>query len=118
MELANLDWQLILATLVVAASSSFFMEKLKASRWFPWLTKAEQNINRFVTSAVAAFASLGVHVTLDPTFESIGWVAALMAGFASPESFVRTLWNWLVQWGIQELSYRTLVKASAKEPPK
>jgi len=105
--------------LVLAAVSSWAIQKIKSSKWFPWITMESQKLNRWVGGLVAFAASAGIVVSFDTTGGVLtisGLTLVALRHFA---------WRFGSQWVLQQVSYRLLVappmpgalQAGAKEIP-
>lgn len=84
----------------VAAVITFFIQQLKQSRFFPWITAETVKINRVVAIILSGLATLGVHFVCSKTDHSctVTWVDWTTVAVG--------LWHWLVQFVVTHGWYK------------
>jgi len=105
--------------LILAAVSSWLIEHLKASKYFPLITVETESLNKIFAACVAALATAGILVSSswDATSHTYTFaIANLTAG--SVLSFV---WHWGGQYIYMKFAYkgmRALSNGSSPVAPK
>lgn len=84
----------------VAAVLSFLMQKLKSSRFCPWMTAETAKLNRIVAIVLSGLATLGIHVVCSKVNHSctVTWV--------DWTTIVGGLWQWLAQFVVTHGWYK------------
>jgi hypothetical protein len=96
--------------LILAAISSYVIEYLKTSRWFPLLSYFHTPGYKALFSAfVAALATFGIHYT----FESA--TRHLILTIPTGPEVIHGLWDFSKQFMLQHGSYKLLIKPESKE---
>ena len=101
-------------------ATTYALEWLKKSPWFPLLKQETVTLNRVLSAGVAFLSSVGIVTAMNG---HLTWAAGATISFTIPP--ISVLWGTLVhtvgQYGIQESVYKGLVKPSppvAPEAPK
>jgi hypothetical protein len=105
---SELGTQASLAVLV-----SFAMQRLKASKYFPWLSGETERLNRVVALVIAFLSGFGIFVVWDHhgTLTISGLTAANLFHAAT---------HGIEQWAFQQTAYRTVIAPplpGALQPP-
>lgn len=102
---AELTGNVVVAYLVTEA-----VQWAKQSRWVPWLTAERANLARWISMALAAVASLGIHSTFDASVAG-GQLVVTGLGWAALRGHA---WDWLTQFVSQQFVYKGIVKPNVK----
>lgn len=94
-----------------AAIVVYFMNKLKAAKWFPILQKDRVLLNRAFSIVVAFFVSIGISYTWTATE---GGAHQLVLMIPSWGVLALGVWHWLNQYAMQETLYHV---TKPKEQP-
>lgn len=104
--------------LVIAAVSSWLMEKLKDSKYFPLITTETERLNKLFAATVAALATAGILVTTNWdgstfTFSIANLTLPTVGAF---------LWHWVGQYVYMKFAYKGMKalgngKPNGETPP-
>lgn len=95
---------LVLTQLTTSAVITYGLEKLKESKYFPWLTAETKNLNRLASIVLAGAGALGVHAAWDPSNHT------LMITGLYWTSILHGAWDWIRSWVSQQLIYDMAVQ--------
>lgn len=87
----------------LAVITTYAIQLVKKSKWFPWLTVETQKANRIVGVIVAFGASIGVVATFDHTAGVLTITGLTLAGLG------HGLARFVQQWVFQQVAYKTVV---------
>ena len=95
------DQNIILSTGGLAIGTVYLIERLKASKYVPFLTADSATLNRWVGILAAGVAAGGIHYEWDPQ--------ARILGFAIPTAAAAAhgVWQWFLQWALQQYFFKT-----------
>jgi hypothetical protein len=97
----------------VAVLVSFAIQRLKASKYFPWLSGETEKLNRFVSIAIAALSGFGIFIVWD--HQGILTISGLTAA-----NLFHAATHGIQQWAFQQTAYRTVIAPpmpGALQPP-
>jgi hypothetical protein len=105
------------AQITVAVVSTYALQLLKQSKFFPWLTVETQTLNRVAGSLIALLTSVGILVTFS--------AGTLMITGLTPINLLHAAAHFVQQWVMQQVAYKTVVsppmpgamQAGAEEHP-
>jgi UDP-N-acetylmuramyl pentapeptide phosphotransferase/UDP-N-acetylglucosamine-1-phosphate transferase len=97
----NLQDQIVLAGVAV-----WIIEKLKASKRFPFIDQYTDQLNKWLSVALAIAGTVGISVTFNMADGSL-----LITGL-TPESVLSFAWNATSQFVIQQAGYHGVLKRS------
>jgi hypothetical protein len=87
----------------LALISTYALQWLKASKFFPWLTMETQTLNRIVGIAIAFLTSVGVLVSFDHVAGVLTVTGLTLANLG------HAVIRFGQQWTFQQASYRLVV---------
>lgn len=90
--------------IVLAGAAIWAIEKLKASKKFPFIDQYTDQLNKFLSMLLAVLATAGIGVTFNMAEGSL-----LITGL-TPESVLSFAWNVASQFMIQQAGYHSVVK--------
>lgn len=100
----------VISTVTGAAVSVAFINWLKASPYFPWISQERVNLLRFLAVITSGIGALGIHYTWDPTAHALTFtglsLAAIFAGAVA----------WVKSFAVQELAYQATRKNNGTPP--
>ncbi len=107
----------VISQVTAAAVSVAFINWLKASSYFPWITQEKANLLRVLAVITSGIGALGIHYTWDPAAHSLTFTGlSLAAIFGAAVA-------WVKSFAVQELAYQATRKnngtgavAIAKKP--
>lgn len=89
------------AQITVAVVSTYALQLLKQSKFFPWLTVETQTLNRIAGSIIALLTSVGILVTFS--------AGTLMITGLTPINLAHAAAHFIQQWVMQQVAYKTVV---------
>lgn len=87
----------------IAALTTYAIQWVKRSPYFPWLTTETQSINRWISGLVAVCSGLGIFLTWDHSAGILTITGLTLTNLLHAGSKV------VEQWVIQHAAYKTLV---------
>jgi len=108
------------AQITVAVVSTYALQLLKQSRFFPWLTVESQTLNRIAGSVIAFLTSVGILVTFNHAAGILTISGLTVANLLHAGS------HFVEQWAMQQVAYKGIVAppmpgamqaAAAEHPP-
>lgn len=97
----------------VAVLVSFAIQRLKASKYFPWLTGETEKLNRLVALVVAFLSGFGIFVVWDHH-------GTLTISGLTGANLFHAVMHGIQQWTFQQTAYRTVIAPplpGALQPP-
>lgn len=91
----------------LAAAASYFIQYLKNSPKFSWISQHSSGLNRALATLTALAASVGVHYTYTHTDEGTWIVTFTGLTLASVGHYT---WAWFTQFAIQQGYFAAVVK--------
>ena len=94
------DANIVITHITTGAVAVAFLNWLKSTRFFPWLTDETVKLNRLAAIALAAVRAVGINYTWNPADHSVlitGLTLAAICGGA---------WHWLQSYVVQQMIYR------------
>ena len=104
-----METELISSQLAVAYASASLLQWLKQQPWFPFMQLDSAKINRAFAVAVAFFTAIGIHWVSD--FEATGGILTITISGLTGANIIHGLLAWVQQYGMQQASYKLLVKS-------
>lgn len=99
----------VISHVTAAAVSVAFINWLKKSEWFPWITQEKARVMRAVALLTAAAASIGIAYTWDPAARLLSFhIPTLVAVVGMAVGYVKS-------FAIQELTYQATKKPNVGE---
>lgn len=103
----------------LAVISTYALQWLKQTRFFPWLTVESQTFNRIAGVVIAFFGSVGVLTSFDHTAGVLTISGLTLANLTHASA------RFIQQWAMQQASYKMIVappmpgamQAGAEEHP-
>lgn len=93
----------VLATQVTAgAVIAYFVNYLKGSKYFPWITEETKVVSRFISAVLAAGTAVGVHTVWSPESHTLTITGLTAVGIAG------ALWAFSKQYAIQHLTSKVM----------
>lgn len=89
------------AQATIAIIVSFGLQWVKKSQYFPWITTKTENVNKWVSIAIAFFTGVGIFATWDHGTLTITGLTASNA--------LHAITRGIQQWVFQTTAYRTLI---------
>lgn len=96
----------VLTHVTISAVAVAAINWLKASPYFPWITKEKDNLLRAFSALGAAAGGIGIDHAWDPATHTLTFTGLSLAAIAM------AAWSWLKQFALQEFMYR-----ATKTPP-
>ena len=90
-------------------ATTYVLELLKTSKWFPLLSQNTDKMNRLISALVAFFSAVGISATMTGHL-SFATGATITLGIPSLSVIFDTLLHTVGQLGIQQFTYVGLVK--------
>lgn len=89
---------------VAGALLAFFIQWLKRSSLFPWITTETSKLNRYVAIGVSGLAALGIRIICSKVNHecSVSWTDGL--------TIASGLWHWAAQFVFTHSFYMAVVK--------
>ena len=105
----------IVTTQITASALVVYgIELMKKTSWLPWITRTSDNVNRTVSTLLAAATALGIHSTFDASRGTLVITGLTMA------SLLHFGLDWLRSFVFQQMIYKGVIKpqaTSAKAEP-
>lgn len=95
---------IVVTHVATAAASVAFINWLKASPYFPWITQEKANLLRILAVLTSGIGALGIHYTWDPVAHSVTFTGLSFAAI-----FVAVI-AWAKSFFIQEVTYQATRK--------
>lgn len=89
----------------LAVISTYLIEWLKTTKYFPFLSKETEKLNRYAGVIIAALSSVGILVTFDHT-AGILTISGLTA-----INLLHVAGRFIQQWTLQQVAYKTVVSS-------
>jgi len=99
------DHNVLATQITIGALSVAFLNWLKTTRYFPWMTEETAKLNRVFAAIVALVGAVGVHLTW-AAGDTSGTYLITVTG-ATLHGIGLGAWVWLKQFVMQELIYRS-----------
>lgn len=109
------DHNVLATQITVGALSVAFLNWLKGSKYFPWLTQETAKLNRVFAALVALIGAVGVHLTW-AAGDTSGTYMITVTG-ATLHGIAMGGWVWLKQFVMQELIYRSTANGGGGNIP-
>lgn len=87
----------------LAVVMPYLFQWLKGQRWFPLLSYTSDNMNRWITALLAAFAGFGIGMNFNSVAGVLTISGLTVAGISAGVQHA------LVQWAMQHGAYKTLI---------
>ena len=87
-----------------AGLAVFLIEWLKSHPSLKWITATTDRLNRFLSALLAALATVGIAAQFDAQ------QGVLVISGLQLSSILTLLWNFVIQWVLQETIYKGAVK--------
>lgn len=91
-------------SVVFAWGAAKFIQFLKWTRWFPWLSAQTETANRVFAMVMALLVAVGIHFKFDPEAGTLLIDGLTYAGITTG------IQEYLKQWMLQEVAYQKLIK--------
>lgn len=93
----------LLSQLTSSAMVIYFLQTLKKSSWFPWLTAETKTLNRLVGFLGAGLTAVGIHFAFDVQQGQLLITGLTFSGL------LHGAWHWAQQYALQQLAYDAAV---------
>lgn len=104
----------VVSQLTAGMVMSFFLQEIKKSRFFPWLTMETAKLNRIAAGVLAALTALGIHFA----YTHVGTTWTFTFSNVSLPVILHGLWDWLSSFAFQQGWYKAIVADRNIDIPK
>ena len=102
--------QLLGAKATAALVIVYFLNWLKKSKWFPWVTYTSGRINHLIAVLLTAVGTIGIHASFNHDTHTL-----VISGLYW-NSIGSGLWAWCQQYVLTKVGYHALQSKMAAEP--
>ena len=99
----------VISQVTTSAVIAYFLEWLKGTRLFPWLSMETAKLNRVVAVILSGIGALGVHANFDQTS------GVLTITGLTVVTILHGLWDWAQAFVTQQVIYDGVVQKPSKE---
>lgn len=104
-----MESSIVMTHVTSAAMSVAFINWLKSSSWFPWITQEKVKVLRYVAFVTAAIGAIGIHYTWNPAARVLSFdIPTIASMFGLGVAYVKS-------FAMQELTYQATKKTNVGE---
>ncbi len=93
---------------IYAAVTAWFIQRLKGSSWFPFITQGTENLNKFLAALFAALGTVGILVA--HVWEPASHTLTISIAGLTVMNVAHFVWNFLGQYVLTTGAYHLAVK--------
>jgi hypothetical protein len=106
-----MDHNVLATQITMGGVGVAFLQWLKSTKFFPWVTAESAKLNRILAAAVALVSAVGIHLSWQSAGEPGAYTLTITG--ATLTGVTSMAWIWLKQFVVQEFMYRATANGSS-----